>query len=36
VLTSGDHGATAHPVFSPDAKRVAWLQQAEDGYESDR
>jgi dipeptidyl aminopeptidase/acylaminoacyl peptidase len=35
-LTKGKHGATSSPTFSPDGKRVAWLQMARDGYESDR
>lgn len=29
-------GASANPIFSPDGKSVAYLQQDENGYESDR
>jgi dipeptidyl aminopeptidase/acylaminoacyl peptidase len=36
ALTSGTHGATSSPVFSPDAKHVAWLEMSQDGYEADR
>ncbi|KAI8452254.1 dipeptidyl aminopeptidase V [Phakopsora pachyrhizi] len=43
-LTSSTQGATSSPVFSPSAKlsdqrdvgRLAWLEMARDGYESDR
>ncbi|KAF7980487.1 hypothetical protein HWV62_37978 [Athelia sp. TMB] len=35
-LTSGTHGATTSPVFSPAGDRVAWLEMAKDGYEADR
>ncbi|KAH9443848.1 hypothetical protein MJO29_013718 [Puccinia striiformis f. sp. tritici] len=47
-LTTGDQGATSHPVFSPSAKtsndeseglnkgKVAWLEMNLDGYESDQ
>lgn len=31
-----EHGAVTSPRFSPDGARIAWLQMAEDGYESDR
>ncbi|KAI0028452.1 alpha/beta-hydrolase [Vararia minispora EC-137] len=33
-LTSGRHGATSGPVFSPDGRRIAWLEDAVDGRES--
>ncbi|KAG1772414.1 Alpha/Beta hydrolase protein [Suillus occidentalis] len=35
-LTSGDQGATHSPVFSPSGDKVAWLELALDGHESDR
>lgn len=35
-LTSGKQGATRNPIFSHDAKKIAWLELDEDGYESDR
>jgi Tol biopolymer transport system component len=35
-LTAGTHGATHAPAFSPSGDLVAWLEMAEDGYESDR
>ncbi|KAG2757920.1 alpha beta-hydrolase [Suillus brevipes Sb2] len=34
-LTSGIQGATRSPVFSPSGDKVAWLELALDGYESD-
>jgi dipeptidyl aminopeptidase/acylaminoacyl peptidase len=36
VLTSGIQGATHSPVFSPSGDKVAWLELALDGHESDR
>lgn len=35
-LTPHSHGAISGLTFSPDGKQLAWLEQAEDGYESDR
>ncbi|KAG1872451.1 alpha beta-hydrolase [Suillus subalutaceus] len=35
-LTSGIQGATHSPVFSPSGDKVAWLELALDGHESDR
>ncbi|KAG2134271.1 alpha beta-hydrolase [Suillus cothurnatus] len=35
-LTSGIQGATHSPVFSPSGDKVAWLELAHDGSESDR
>lgn len=35
-LTSGVQGATHSPVFSPSGDKVAWLELALDGHESDR
>ncbi len=35
-ITTGKHGAVSSPTFSPDGERLAWLQQARDGLESDR
>ncbi|OAX40936.1 alpha/beta-hydrolase [Rhizopogon vinicolor AM-OR11-026] len=35
-LTSGDQGATHSPVFSASGDKVAWLELALDGHESDR
>lgn len=35
-LTPGDQGAISGVVFSSDGNKVAWLQMAEDGYESDK
>jgi dipeptidyl aminopeptidase/acylaminoacyl peptidase len=35
-LTSGKQGATHTPVLSPSGVWAAWLELAEDGYESDR
>lgn len=35
-LTSTDHGAVSGVRFSPGGKKLAWLQMAQDGYESDR
>jgi dipeptidyl aminopeptidase/acylaminoacyl peptidase len=35
-LTSGIQGATHSPVFSPSGDKVAWLELAHDGNESDR
>ena len=35
-LTSGLHGATHAPAFSPQGDKVAWLQLDENGHESDR
>ena len=36
LLTPGDHGAISSLRFSPNGKKLAWLQMAEDGYESDQ
>lgn len=35
-LTTADHGAISHVRFCPNGRKLAWLQQAQDGYESDR
>ncbi|KAL1411579.1 Dipeptidyl-peptidase 5 [Vanrija albida] len=35
-LTPGEHGAISGVEFSPDGKKIAWLEMAQDGYESDR
>ncbi|CAO1614971.1 unnamed protein product [Parajaminaea phylloscopi] len=35
-LSSKDHGAITSPRLSPDGDTIAWLQMADDGYESDR
>ena len=35
-LTHHDHGAISGLTFSPDGSKLAWLEMAEDGYESDR
>ncbi|WVQ99659.1 hypothetical protein IAU59_006798 [Kwoniella sp. CBS 9459] len=35
-LTPHKHGAISGLTFSPDGKKLAWLEQAKDGYESDR
>ena len=35
-LTPHDHGAISGLTFSPDGSKLAWLEMAEDGYESDR
>ncbi len=35
-LTAGSHGAISGVTFSPDGKRIAWLEMGEDGYESDK
>ncbi|OJA17237.1 hypothetical protein AZE42_00166 [Rhizopogon vesiculosus] len=35
-LTSGDQGATHSPVFSASGDKVAWLELALNGHESDR
>jgi len=35
-LTSGNLADDAHPIFSPDGARVAYLAQARAGFESDR
>lgn len=35
-LTSYDHGAVSGLTFSPDGSKLAWLEMALDGYESDR
>jgi hypothetical protein len=35
-LTSGSQGAVSGVSFSPDGKKVAWLEMAKDGNESDR
>ena len=35
-LTPHDHGAVSGLTFSPDGSKLAWLEMAEDGYESDR
>lgn len=34
-LTPHAHGAISGLTFSPDGKKLAWLEMAEDGYESD-
>lgn len=36
LLTPKDHGAISSLKFSPNGKRLAWLEMAEDGYESDK
>lgn len=35
-LTPHAHGAISGLNFSPDGSKLAWLEMAEDGYESDR
>lgn len=35
-ITPQEHGAISSVKFSPDGKKLAWLQMAEDGYESDK
>ncbi|WVQ79967.1 hypothetical protein IAT38_002068 [Cryptococcus sp. DSM 104549] len=35
-LTAYPHGAINNVVFSPDGKKLAWLEMKKDGYESDR
>ncbi|WVR06822.1 hypothetical protein IAU60_003858 [Kwoniella sp. DSM 27419] len=35
-LTPHAHGAISAVTFSPDGKKLAWLEMAKDGYESDR
>jgi dipeptidyl aminopeptidase/acylaminoacyl peptidase len=35
-LTSGKHGAIHGPVLDQNAKKAAWLELDQDGYESDR
>lgn len=35
-LTPHEHGAISGLTFSPDGSKLAWLEMAEDGYESDR
>lgn len=35
-LTDGDHGAIHSPVLNIQGTKAAWLELAEDGYESDR
>lgn len=35
-LSNDEHGAISSPRFSPDGHKVAWLEMAIDGYESDR
>lgn len=35
-LTSHDHGAISGLTFSPDGSKLAWLEMAMDGYESDK
>lgn len=35
-LTPHDHGAISGLTFSPDGKKLAWLEMAQDGYESDK
>jgi dipeptidyl aminopeptidase/acylaminoacyl peptidase len=35
-LTHHDHGAISGLAFSPDGSKLAWLEMAQDGYESDR
>ncbi|KAI5475438.1 serine-type peptidase [Pseudohyphozyma bogoriensis] len=36
LLSVGNQGASSSPVFSPDGKRIAWLEMREDGYEADK
>lgn len=35
-LTEGMMGYDIQPTFSPDGKRIAWVSQERDGYESDK
>ncbi|MDL2281873.1 S9 family peptidase [Parabacteroides sp. OttesenSCG-928-G06] len=35
-LTEGMMGYDTQPTFSPDGKRIAWISQERDGYESDK
>jgi hypothetical protein len=35
-LTPHEHGAISGLKFSPDGKKLAWLEMREDGYESDK
>lgn len=35
-LTPYEHGAISEVAFSPDHKKLAWLEMAKDGYESDK
>lgn len=35
-LTPGNQGSVSSLSFSPDGKKVAWLQMGKDGYESDK
>ena len=35
-LTPGNQGAISAVTFSPDGKKLAWLEMAKDGYESDK
>jgi dipeptidyl aminopeptidase/acylaminoacyl peptidase len=35
-LTPHDHGPISGLTFSPDGSKLAWLEMAQDGYESDR
>ena len=35
-LTPGTHGAISAVTFSSDKKKLAWLEMAQDGYESDK
>lgn len=35
-ITPHHHGAISSVVFSPNGKKLAWLEMAEDGYEADR
>ncbi|KLO09964.1 hypothetical protein SCHPADRAFT_833271, partial [Schizopora paradoxa] len=35
-LTTGTQGATRNPIFARKGKKLAWLELAQDGYESDR
>ena len=35
-LTPHDHGAISSVKFSPDGKKLVWLEMNEDGYESDK
>jgi dipeptidyl aminopeptidase/acylaminoacyl peptidase len=36
ILTGGGQGAVSGVEFSPDGRKVAWLEMAQDGYESDK